>query len=538
MPDMLSLLRQGREPELWHMCCGFVDLNLDEFMAIQRRLLLEQLGILAHSRLGTRLLRGLKPQSVDEFRQRVPFTTYSDYCPELQERDTSVLPAKPVLWQHTSGRTGEYGSKWVPLTARYCDHLARVLLGLAILSGSRERNMITRLEERPKMVYAVAPRPYTSGTLVYILNSQFPIHCMPDLATAEKMTFEQRIREGFRQALTNGLDGFGGLSLALVAVGERFRSGATTINKRSLIKQPRALFRLAAAAAKSRLKGQPLMPRHLWSIKGITGGGTDSVVLREKVNELWGRYPLDTYTCTEGTVIATQVWNYRDMTFVPNLNFLEFIPESEYLRWQTDHKYTPKTFLLNEVRPGEVYELVITNFHGGPMTRYRLGDMIRITSMSDDHVGIATPQMAFERRADDLIDLGGFIRLTEKTIWQAIENSGISYVDWVARKVTGERPLLELFIEPRPGAVISESEAAATIFKEIRRLDERVSAASIYDSFASMVGNTPVIIRLLPTGAFERYTTVQRAKGADLAHLKPPHIAPSDSVISLLSASQ
>jgi len=536
MPDMLSLLRQCRESDLWHMCCGFVDLNLNEFMAIQRRLLIEQLGMLARSRLGIKLLRGLRPRSVDEFRRSVPLTTYSDYCPELPEKDASVLPVKPVLWQHTSGRTGEYRSKWVPLTARYCDHLARVLLGLAILSGSHQRNMITRLEERPRMIYAVAPRPYTSGTLVHILNSRFPVRCMPDLATAEKMPFEQRIREGFRLALSNGLDGFGGLSLALVAAGERFREGAAATNLKGLLTQPKALARIIFAIMKSRLNGEPLLPRHLWSIKGITGGGTDSMVLRNKVKELWGRYPLDTYTCTEGCVIATQVWDYRDMTFIPHLNFLEFIPEAEYLKWQTDRKYMPQTVLLDEVRVGEVYELVITNFHGGPITRYRIGDMIRITAMRDDFTGVATPQMVFERRADDLIDLGGFIRLTEKTIWQAIENSGISYVDWVARKLSGEKPLLELFIEPKPGAVVCESTLAATIFEEVRRLDDRVNAASIYDSFASMVGRVPVVVKLLPNGAFERYAAAQRAKGADLAHLKPPHINPTESAMELLTS--
>lgn len=537
MADTLSLLRQGREPDIWHMCCGFVDLGLEEFMAIQRRLLLEQLDVLARSKLGNRLLHGRKPRSVEEFCQSVPFTTYRDYCPELPQKDVSVLPEKPVLWQHTSGRTGEYGTKWVPLTSRYCYHLARVLLGLAILSGSHQRNMITRLEERPKMVYAVAPRPYTSGTLVYILNKEFPIQCMPELAAAEKMSFEQRLREGFKLALNNGLDGFGGLSLALVAIGDRFRTGAATINRKKLLTQPKALLRITAALLKSRSRGQPLLPRHLWSLKGITGGGTDSVVLREKVNELWGRYPLDTYTCTEGTVIATQVWDYRHMTFIPHLNFLEFIPENEHLHGRADPKYTPKTVLLDQVRAGEVYEIVITNFHGGPMTRYRIGDMVRITSLTNEHAGIETPQMVFERRADDLIDLGGYIRLTEKTIWQAIENSGLDYVDWVARKSPGEKPLLELFIELRPGAAISEPAVAASILNEVRRLDERVNAASIYDSFVSMVGAAPIVVRLLPDGAFERYTAAQRARGADLAHLKPPHINPPDSVVMMLTAS-
>ena len=74
-----------------------------------------------------------------------------------------------------------------------------------------------------------------------------------------------------------------------------------------------------------------------------------------------------------------QTWDYEGMTFVPNLCFLEFIPEREWFKWQLDHSYEPKTILLDEVKAGENYEIVITNLHGGITTRYRIGDMIRIT---------------------------------------------------------------------------------------------------------------------------------------------------------------
>src|SRR4030042_6813827 len=37
---ILELLRQGRREELWQMCCGFIDLSLGQFMALQKRVLL------------------------------------------------------------------------------------------------------------------------------------------------------------------------------------------------------------------------------------------------------------------------------------------------------------------------------------------------------------------------------------------------------------------------------------------------------------------------------------------------------------------
>jgi hypothetical protein len=45
-----------------------------------------------------------------------------------------------------------------------------------------------------------------------------------------------------------------------------------------------------------------------------------------------------------------------------------------------------------------------------------------------------------------------------------------------------------------------------------------------------------VEVNLLPQGAFANYTAQRRTEGADLAHLKPSHINPSEKVLSLLLA--
>ena len=94
----IDLLHQDRKDELWQMCCGFIDLSMDQFMAIQRRLLLEQIDLLNNCSLGRKVMRGALPQSIDEFRRLVPLTTYADYCPDLQERHEDALPARPARW--------------------------------------------------------------------------------------------------------------------------------------------------------------------------------------------------------------------------------------------------------------------------------------------------------------------------------------------------------------------------------------------------------------------------------------------------------
>jgi len=355
---------------------------------------------------------------------------------------------------------------------------------------------------------------------------------LPPLEEAEDVSFEDRIKLGFEQALSQGIDYFFGLSLVLVVVGDKFSQSKNKVDIQRLLSRPRTLFRLTKGMIKSKLARRSMLPRDLWSIKGIMSGGLDSGVYRDKIKELWGRYPLDVYASTEGGVIATQTWDYDSMTFIPNLNFLEFIPEKEHFKWQLDHSYQPKALLLDEVEAGENYEIVITNFHGGALVRYRIGDMVRITSLRNEKLGIDIPQMVFERRADDLLDFF-VVRLTEKTIWQAIEDTAIAYEDWTAYKEPGE-PVLNLLIELKNGYQRSEADVASAIYKQIMESDNNTHRASLLDNSFVNVIDFKVEVTLLPPGAFANYTSQRQAEGADLAHLKPPHINPSDKVLSLL----
>jgi len=532
MPKAIELLRQGRNEELWQMCCGFLSLNLEQFMAIQKRLLLEQIGLLNRCTLGRKIMHRAKPQTVEEFREQVPLTTYADYCPELIERREAPLPAEPAFWVHTSGRSGEYPCKWVPITPAYSHEMSVIMCGIGILSSCNGWGDTSRLPWHLRIVYAVAPRPYMSGAMASMLEEQTYSDYLPPLEEAESLSFEERTTLGFKQALSQGFDYFFGLSMVLAVVGNKFSQSSDKLDIRPMLSQPKALFRLIRGMAKSKLARRPMLPKDLWPVKGIMSGGLDSGVYKDKIKELWGRYPLDVYAGTEGGIIATQTWDYDGMTFIPNLNFLEFIPEKEHFKWQLDHSYQPRTVLLDEVRAGENYEIVITNFHGGAMVRYRPGDMVRITSLRNEKLGIDIPQMAFERRADDLLDFV-FIRLTEKTIWQAIENTGIAYEDWTAYKKPGE-PVLSIFIELKDNYHASAADIGAAVYKQIINSDSnRDTKSLIRDDFANMI-DFRVEVNLLPRGAFANYTSKRQAEGADLAHLKPPHINPSDKVLSLL----
>ena len=352
MPKAVELLRQGRDEELWQMCCGFITLSLEQFMAIQKRLLLEQIELLNRCPLGRKVMRGARPKTVAEFRRQVPLTAYADYCPELEAKREDILSVEPDLWVHTSGRSGEYSCKWVPITPAYAHEMSIIMYGIGMLSSCKEWGDSSSFPEHPRLAYTVAPRPYMSGAMASMLGQQTPTDYLPPLAEAEGMSFTDRVELGFKQALSQGLDYFFGLSLVLVAVGDKFRESSGKVDIRPLLSQPKALSRLIKGLAKSKLAGRAMLPKDLWPVKGIICSGLDSVVYRDKIKELWGKYPLDVYAGTEGSIIATQTWDYDSMTFIPNLNFLEFIPEKEYIKWQLDHSYQPETVLLDEVKAG------------------------------------------------------------------------------------------------------------------------------------------------------------------------------------------
>jgi len=525
MTEIGELLRQGKTEEVWQKCCGFIDLSIGDFMKIQKRLLLEQLELLKKCELGRYIMNGANPYTVEEFREQVPLTTYADYAPYLLKRRMDVLPRKPILWQYTSGKAGEYSYRWAPVTARQLDEIEPLIFALLFFSTCKQRKEIA-FKEGDKVLYGMAPPPYATGTMTRAFPHEL-FDILPPVDEAERMSFEERIQRGFELALSEGLDLSLTMSSVAVAIGNRFSQRGKKTSLRTLLKRPKALFRLAKGLMKSKLARRPLLPKDIWSIKGLITFGIDGSVFREKIKEMWGRYPLDFHGCTEAVLIAMQTWDYQGMTFIPHLNFFEFIPEEESIKSWQDPAYQPSTFLLDEIKPGN-YELVITSFHGGPFIRYRTGHLIKITSLRNEQLNIDIPQMLFLSRIDDQIDIAGFTRLSEKVIWQAIENTGLAYKDWTARKEVKGKPVLHLYVELKENGYVPPEQVADTVHEELKKLDNP------YTELESFTGLRPLEVTLLPENAFQLYKLRQQAAGAELAHLKPPHLNPSDDIIKFL----
>lgn len=256
-------------------------------------------------------------------------------------------------------------------------------------------------------------------------------------------------------------------------------------------------------------------------------GGMDTSIYRDDVTHYWGRKPYEFYISSEAFHTAIQGWNKRDMVFLPDMVFLEFIPHEELIKQEDDKDYQPSTVLLNELEVGKLYEVVITQLYSGPLLRYRMKDLIKVTALRDDEAGVNLPQIAFQRRVDEVINLAGLAQLDEKTIWQAIADTGIKYTDWSAcKEYDHNQTFLRLYLELKEER--ETDELAALIDEQLKAVD------TDYRDVDAYLQLQPVRVTLLLPGTFQRYTEEKRREGADLAHLKPKHVNAPQAVIERL----
>jgi hypothetical protein len=515
-----ELFETGDQEKIWQKYCGFLDLSLQELMEIQEQLLMEQIELVYDSPLGKRFMPK-KPKDAAEFRRLVPLTTYDDYADYLDNKNEDVLAVKPYSWTCTSGRGGT--RKWAPYTERSIERFGVFCVALMILACTTNKGEVN-FRNGVRVLHNLPPPPYLTGIMSPLLAQQLNACVIPPLDKYQNEDFETRIQAGFQIALRTGVDILGSLTSVLIKLGESFTesSGQLKFSRRML--QPQIMLRLVQAWLRAKREGRALLPKDLWPIKGLVCYGVDTDIYRERLKYYWGKEPLETYASTEFGLIATQAWNRKAMTPVPSSCFLEFAPEEEWLKSRDNKEYQPSTILLDEVKPGKRYEVILTSFYGMPFLRYRIGDLVRVVALEDEESGIKLPQIVFDSRASDLIDIAGFSRLDERTIWQAIANTGIRFEDWSARKEYEQNePNMRLYIELK-----QEIDG-----KELERLihQELVALNPDYRDLESMLGIQPLRVTLLPTGSFQRYYEKRKASGADLAHLKPPHINASDTII-------
>ena len=502
---MDQMLKQKRYKDIWQKYCSFLDFSIDEFMAIQERLLLEQIDLYAKSELGQKIMKGQHPKSVDEFRALVPLTSYEDYADLLLPKNRDVLPAEPIIWIQTTWEGGKAPIKVAPYTKAMIDMNREFALACCILATSTSKG---EFKLRPNMNFlnGMAPLPFLTGILPYSIQGDYTVNFLPDIEEGNSMSFGERNKAGFKLGMQKGIDLFYGLSSIIVRMGESFAEGSSSKGKLDVFSYDmNMLYRLVKAKINSKLKKQPMYPKDVFDLKGFVCAGTDSMHFKKKIEKYWGVKPLEIFGGTEACAIGSESWTKNGLILWPNICFYEFIPMSEFYKNLDNPSYVPKTYLINELKADEYYEIVITTLKGGAFARYRIGDVFKCESLTREEDGIMLPHFRYFDRIAPVIDLAGFTRITQATINEVISMSKLDIHDWFAIKKfdNEQRPYVAMYIEikhPQHGQGLDNVELIKdTLEIYFRYIDED------YKSLRKMLGIDPLHVQIIPLGTIKTY---------------------------------
>lgn len=522
-------LNQSSPAEVWEEYCGFLDLSMAEYMEIQRRLLMEQVELMAACPLGRRFFGDRPPRSVEEFRQRVPLTSFGDYADVLLTKKEDMLPAKPVVWLRTTWEGGDYPSKWAPYTESMLQTYKTNILAAMILSTSTGRGRF-RVRPGARVLYSLAPMPYATGLFPELIDSEIRLRFLPPVREARKLSFGQQARKGYKLAAQHGMNLFFGMSSVLYGTTRNLESinGGGSGGLKSLVgMSPRMIWRLLTALYRCKRDGEPLRPRDLFRLDGFVCVGTDTNLYRDELTKAWGLRPLEIAGGTEPSCMGTETWSKNGLVLFPDTCFYEFIPEQEMLKNLRDPSYQPRTYLMDQLAAGQKYELVITVLKGGAFLRYRVGDVYRCVRMKNPQDGLDLPQFEYIDRIPTVIDIAGFTRITQREITKVVEMSSLPVSDWFVVKEYDERghSYLHLYVELQAGSkqslVLSQKILQEHLAVYFRYYD------GDYNDLKRLLDIDPLQVTMLPAGTIADY---QASTGSAI----PKVGAPLETVLDLL----
>ncbi|MDD7114413.1 MAG: GH3 auxin-responsive promoter family protein [Lachnospiraceae bacterium] len=506
--NLKEKLKKQQYDDIWQQYCGFLDLTMDGFMKIQKHLMEEQITLWSRSGLGQTILKGKYPRTLDEFRQMVPLTTYEDYADILLAKRPDMLPGNPIIWIQTTWEGGKHPIKVAPYTRSMLDTYKNNVVACLILSTSREKGKFD-VSDKDKILYGLAPLPYAPGLFPLALGEDIDIEFLPAVKDAVNMSFSQRNKVGFKMAMKRDLEFFFGLGSVAYAVSLSFSemsgSGASASLSSLLKCKPHMVYRLLKAKSTCRKEGRKMLPKDLFKLKGFMVAGTDNQCYKDDLERLWGIRPMELFAGTEPSIIGTETWTRNGMYFFPDTCFYEFITEADMLKNYEDPSFIPRTYLMDEVIPGEKYELVLTVLKGGACARYRCGDMYRCVGLESREDQTVIPRFEYVDRVPWIIDIAGFTRISENGIKSVIKLSGLPITNWVAVKEYNEqhRPYFHMYVELEQNALINHA-MSTEILKDLlstyfKYIDQD------YRDLKKILGMDPLKVTVLRCGTFQTY---------------------------------
>lgn len=378
--------------------------------------------------------------SIEKFKKKVPLTEYSyyeNYIRKMADGEKNILISDEVeYFGHTSGTTGK--QKLIPVTKR-SRKIASKYMALLINKFSYDNFKEKWNYGKGLMIADIVMTTYTKGGIPICSATSGGMkgikYILPYLYTSpiEVMTIKDKEDALYLHLL------FGLLETNLLYISGVFISNVLDLfrvlenNHESLVRDIRKgriskklnidedtrdhlnkYLKPNASRAnmleKEFKKGFKGISKRIWpSLCYIaTVAGADFSIYDDKVNYYTDSLPVYSpgYASTEAMMGINPYSNKIRYVIIPDTVFYEFIPIRNE---QQD------TLCLDELKVGEKYEIVITNYAG--LYRYRIGDVIKVVDFYNK-----CPEVEFLYRKNQVLNMVAE-KTTEEHLTNAIKNT-------------------------------------------------------------------------------------------------------------------
>ncbi|KAK8565715.1 hypothetical protein V6N13_020792 [Hibiscus sabdariffa] len=219
---------------------------------------------------------------------------------------------------------------------------------------------------------------------------------------------------------------------------------------------------------------------------------------------------------------------------LPNIGYFEFIPLKDNIEKHLQDKVNdsflsvevePKPVGLTEVKVGEEYEVIITNFAG--LYRYRLGDVVRVTGFHN-----STPELKFVCRRNLMLTIN-FDKITEKDLQLAVEEAAkliseenMDLVDFSSHVDVSSDPAHCVIYWEISGEVSDE------VLQECCNCLDRSFLDHDYVNARKINTIGPLELRVVRKGTFQKILDHYLGLGAALSQFKTPRcVGPTNTQV-------
>ncbi len=513
---------------------------MDDPMAYNRELLLRLLRENADTEYGKKY--GFASiHSVEEFKTKVPFSTYDDYdvyIRRMLKGETGLVSAKEVY--HYAATSGSVDNpKKIPVVKDAYDLFAAYSLDYALYMGDKhcgpkwkKGRGLNLAEVKFSEYFGKASYGSISGKAIehykQFLNILF---VSPSIATFPAVSMDLKyihlryalVEEdlSFMAAafMNTALDLMKYLEKNWALLVEDIQNGSISPDVKIPDEQRAILQRdirpnpaRAEALRKEFEKGfsTPIIPR-IWKdfawLAAIGGGGFS--VYTEKMRDYLGDIPIyfSIYGASEGLMAAPNRLDTEEMLLIPGNIFFEFIP------LEGEDGQNTETLTIDQLEEGKDYEIVLTNLSG--FCRYRILDAIRVTGFYKN-----CPTIKFIYRLSQSVNLAGEKTNDEALGWavkETAKEAGFDVAEYSVYPDTDVSPgRYVVFIE---GENFKKGKDLAR-FRDI--LEEKLALAN--PSLGKKVKEgilSPSVLHLLQSETFALYRDLMVMRGISANQLKP-----------------